>query len=184
MTPYIDESFAHSWQVEVLPARPLIVPSRHFTYPRKAEEVERGALELMIRPASGEAFLATCALGFAAESAPTGVWACPDPDMLCAVAGGYAYLIETRNPANFEQVEYRPVLEVRALPQHGLLLFAGHHALTAYDREGRRWQTERLSWEGVAITSVDGWTLRGTGWELMTDRDVEFALDLRTGKRL
>ena len=40
-----DNSFRHGWQAQILLARPLILPARHFTYPREAEEVERGALE-------------------------------------------------------------------------------------------------------------------------------------------
>ena len=39
-------SFPHSWQAEILRQRPAILPQRHFTYPREAEEVERGALEV------------------------------------------------------------------------------------------------------------------------------------------
>src|SRR5580658_4550916 len=48
--PFFEGSFPHSWQAEILPARPLILPARHFIYPRAAEEVERGALEVLIRP--------------------------------------------------------------------------------------------------------------------------------------
>ena len=82
----------------MLAARPPILPRRHFVYPAEVEEVERGALELMVRPAAGEAFLATCALGFASPAVPTGVWSCPDPAMVCAVAGGYGYMIDSRAP--------------------------------------------------------------------------------------
>ena len=85
--PAIDLTFHHTWSVEVLKKRPLIAPSRQFVYPQQVEEVERGALELLVKPASGDTFLATCALGFADPTAPTGVWSCPDPEWLCAVSG-------------------------------------------------------------------------------------------------
>ncbi|MGD0913076.1 MAG: hypothetical protein ABR928_14355, partial [Terracidiphilus sp.] len=49
-----DKSFPHHWQAEVLPARPAILPARHYVYPRQAEEVERGALEVLIRPRPGK----------------------------------------------------------------------------------------------------------------------------------
>src|ERR1700749_3147754 len=91
--PVIDLVFPHSWTAEVLTMRPLIAPARQFVYPKQAEEVERGALELLVKRADADAFLATCALGFADSSAPTGLWSCPHPDWLCAVSGGYAYLI-------------------------------------------------------------------------------------------
>jgi hypothetical protein len=179
----IDSTFAHAWQAEVLAARPLILPGRQFVYPAQVEEVERGALEVMIRPPnSAGQFLATCALGFAGSGVPTGVWACPDPAWICVAAGGYAYLIDTRHPARWEQVEYRPVTEIRALAELDLLLFSSFHSLLAWGREGKAWQTARLSWDGVQITAVRGATLFGLGWEMRTDRELEFEVNLQTGE--
>ncbi|WP_446745553.1 hypothetical protein [Silvibacterium acidisoli] len=183
MKKTIDLTFPHAWEAEILPSRPLIFPKQHFVYPRDAEEVERGAMEVLVKAAQ-DTFLATCALGFADPAAPSGLWSCPDPRMLCAVSGGYAYLIDTTDPRSFIQVEYRPVLSVLALPEQKLLLFTGHHALTAWGVEGKAWQTVRLSWEGVTIDSIDGDQLNGTGWDLMTDRDVPFMIDLKTGERI
>lgn len=192
----LDESFPHRWQAEVLSGRPLILPPRHFVYPSKAEEVERGALEVLIRPGQphAEAFLATCALGFRDPAVPTGLWATPHPDWICAVSGGYAYLIDTTAPERFTMISYRPVLEVRAIvandlrgkePLHsGLLLFVGHHAVQAWGREGKAWQSEKLSSEGVTIAGIEAGVLHGRGWDLMTDKETPFALDLGTGRRI
>ena len=180
--PASDLTFPHTWSVEVLEKRPLIAPSRQFVYPQQVEEVERGALELLVKPASGDTFLATCALGFADPSAPTGVWSCPDPEWLCAVSGGYAYLIHTLQPQQWSQIPYRPVLSVRALKEQQLLLFVGHHTILAWGRERQAWQSERLSWEGIEITDIVGDTLCGLGWDLMTDKDVPFAIDLKSGE--
>jgi hypothetical protein len=180
--PAIDLTFPYTWSVEVLKKRPLIAPSRQFVYPQQVEEVERGALELFVKPASGDTFLATCALGFADPTAPTGVWSCPDPEWLCAVSGGYAYLIHTLQPEQWSQIPYRPVLSVHALKEQQLLLFVGHHSILAWGRGGQAWQSERLSWEGIEITDIVGDTLCGLGWDLMTDKDVPFAIDLKTGE--
>ena len=120
----------------------------------------------MIRPPGGAPFLATCALGFAGAGVPTGVWACPDPAWICAVAGGYAYLIDTRDPAQWEQLVYRPVTAVAAIAEQNLLVFSSFHSLLAWGREGKAWQTGRLSWDGVRITGVRGETLFGLGWDM------------------
>ncbi len=223
MSAIIDLTFPHLWQAGILAARPLILPPRHFVYPLQAEEVERGALEVLVRPAVGNAndvgsqgpglgrppglaglrpwggdleletregapsnrphdpFLATCALGFRDSAAPTGLWSAPKPEELCAVAGGYAYLIDTTAPQRFTMLPYRPVLEVRAVPAHGLLLFVGHRAILAWGCDGQAWESERLSDEGVTINSVDNSILRGTGWEMRSDKETPFALDLRSG---
>jgi hypothetical protein len=182
--PIIDLSFPYRWQAEILAARPLILPTRHFVYPRAADEVERGALEVMIRPEAPDAtpFLATCALGFRDSAAPTGLWSTPKPEEICAVAGGYAYLIDTTAPERFTMLPYRPVLEVRAAVQENLLLFVGHHAILAWGAGGQAWEPARLSDEGVTIAGIDGGLLRGTGWEMKSDREKPFTLDLRSGR--
>jgi hypothetical protein len=170
----------------MLPARPAILPARHFVYPREAEEVERGALEVMVRPGeeSAQQFLATCALGFRDPAVPTGLWSAPNPDELCAVSGGYAYLIDTTAPERFTMIPYRPVLEVRPVTAAALLLFVGHHSILAWGRTGQAWESEKLSDEGITITTVEDMQLRGTGWQMLTDKETQFTVDLRTGLRI
>ena len=84
------DAFPRSWSVELLNAPPLIAPVRQYTYPLQIageeDALARGALLLMVKPAVGGSFLATCALGFTDASMPTGVFACPNPDEVCAVA--------------------------------------------------------------------------------------------------
>jgi hypothetical protein len=178
----MDMSFPTQWTVTVLEARPLILPRRQYVYPLQVEEVERGALELMVHPAAEEPFLATCALGFASQAVPTGVWACPAPPMLCAVAGGYAYLIDTRAPERWQQIGYRPVTEVRPAPAACLLLFASFHSVEAWGIAGRVWQSKRLSWEGLRLGEINAKELHGWGWDMRTDTEVPFVVDLQTGQ--
>jgi hypothetical protein len=177
-----DSTFPHTWQAEVLAARPLISPARHFVYPAQVEEVERGALELIIRPQGAQPFLATCALGFAGSAVPTGVWTCPDPASLCAVAGGYAYVIDTRDPTQWEQISYRPVTAVTPVADHDLLIFSSFQSILAWGRTGKVWQTGRLSWDGLRITAIRGETLVGLGWDMKTDVEREFEINLKTGE--
>ncbi len=164
----------------------MIAPARQFTYPVRVpgedEALARGALLLDVRPRSGGSFLATCALGFESASLPSGVFACPRPDDLCAVAGGYAYIVDTADPARAATVPLKPVVEVRPVPEHGLLLFVGFHAIAAWGADGLRWVSERLSWEGVAVGRVEGATLHGSGWDIRSDKEVAFGLDLTTGR--
>ena len=185
--PSVDsaEAFPHAWRAEVLTKPPLIAPARQFTYPHQVageeDALARGALLVLVHPASGGTFLATCALGFTDASMPTGIYPCPNPRELCAVAGGYAYVIDTAAPERSTHIPLKPVAEVLPLPAHSLLIFAGFHTLLAWGAEGLAWQTARLSWEGLRIEGVEGDTLRGFGWNMTANKDVEFSIDLRTG---
>ena len=179
-------TFAQNWTAEVLARPPMIAPARQFIYPQQIageeDALARGALQILVHPATGGAFLATCALGFTDPRMPTGVHACPNPNELCAVAGGYAYIIDTAHPERSTHIAQKPVVEVRPLPAQGLLVFTGFHSMTAWGVNGQAWESARLSWEGIRITGVEGDTLHGLGWNLMTDKEIPFTLDLATGR--
>jgi hypothetical protein len=179
------EAFQHEWRAEVLAKPPLIAPTRQFTYPLQVageeDAMARGALQVLVHPAAGGSFLATCALGFKDPAMPTGIFACPNPREMCAVAGGYAYVLDTASPERSTHIPLKPVAEVLVLAAHGLLVFVGFHAMVAWGREGLAWQTARLSSEGIRVTGVEAEVLRGFGWNLMTDKEVEFSVDLQTG---
>jgi hypothetical protein len=178
--------FPRNWTAEVLKTPPLIAPVRQFTYPQQIageeDALARGALQLMIHPATGGTFLATCALGFTNPAMPTDVLACPNQNEICVIAGGYAYIIDTTQPERSTHIALKPVVEARALILHSLLIFIGFHSITAWGPRGLAWQSARLSWEGLRITTIEGNTLQGTGWNLITDREVPFTLDLLTGQ--
>jgi hypothetical protein len=184
-SPILDETFRHRWQAEILPARPMILPPRSFVYPTQTEEVERGALEVLVRSDAGEQpFLATCALGFRDSTVPTGLWSCPNPDEICAVSGGYAYIISAIAPERFTMIAFRPVLEVRSVQSENLMLFVGHHGILAWGADGQAWQSPKLSDEGVAITSINDGFLSGIGWNMASDKEFGFTVSLDSGRSI
>jgi hypothetical protein len=97
------------------------------------------------------------------------------------VAGGYAYLIDTLAPATCFHLPLRPVASILPAPQQNLLLLAGFHHILAVGSNGIAWQSGRLSWEGLTMTSIHNNTLHGTGWNMQTDRDLPFTLNLSDG---
>ena len=187
--PTTQTAFPKTWTARILTAPPLIAPARQFVYPLRIPGEEdamgRGALLLDVKPAVGANFLATCALGFRDPSLPTGVFACPHADSLLAVAGGYAYLIDTLAPERCLHLPQRPVTQILPAPistNHGdLILLAGFHNVIAIHTTGLLWTSARLSWEGVTMTDIRDDRLHGTGWNLHTDREVPFSIDLATG---
>jgi hypothetical protein len=178
-------AFSQTWRARILTAPPLIAPARQYVYPQyvpgEEDAISRGALLLDIKPANAANFLATCALGFTDPSLPTGIFPCPRPDDLLALAGGYAYLIDTLAPDHSLHLPLRPVTQILPAPTANLILLAGFHNVIAIDTNGLRWQSSRLSWEGVTLTEVRNNQLHGTGWNLHTDREVPFSIDLTTG---
>lgn len=190
--PALHLDFPHIWRAEILPARPLVLPPRRFVYPAEAHEVERGALEVLVSPGAAtgpgqnplhaQPFLATCALGFADLAVPSGLWSTPKPVEICAVAGGYAYLIDSADPMQFTFLPMRPVLTLYAAVSVGLLLFIGHRNILAWGANGLAWDSGKLSDEGLAISHVDDTRLYGMGWNMFTDKETAFSLELDSGR--
>lgn len=178
-------AFPHTWTAQILHQPPLILPARQFTFPQNVageeDALNRGALLVEVKPATSGSFLATCALGFRESTLPSGLWACPSPDDLLAIAGGYAYLIHTSTPHATGFLPLRPVCAVLPVRQANLLLLAGFHTVLAVGPGGVQWQSARLSWEGLTLGEIRDGTLHGTGWDMFSDRELPFRIDLCTG---
>ena len=191
LLPATPDTFPRTWSAQRLSAPPMILPSRHFVYPQlvpgEEEALARGALLLNVQPREGGTFLATCSLGFKEPSLPTGIFSTPRADSLLAVAGGYAYLIDTLAPQPSLHVPMKPVVQILAIAPTGqepagLILLAGFHTVIALDANGPRWESKRLTWEGLTLTAEEDGKLHGTGWNMMSNKDVPFTLDLKTGE--
>ena len=185
MTPYLkfDLIFPRNYEVKLFDAAPPIHPvEKLYHYPVELEEGDRAGAYLRIVPGEGAAWTGFFALGFDSGHVVNAVCSCPDPDSLCAVAGGYAYVVKAADPTQWFRIEQRPVMELRALLELRLLLFAGFTSISALGAEGLKWTTERLSWEGISITEISGQKLLGLGWDAMTDKEASFEVDLLTGK--
>lgn len=181
-------AFPATWTAEILSAPPLIAPARQFTWPQpvpgEEDALARGAMLLNVKPASGGSFLATCALGFRDPAALNGVWSCPRHGNILAVAGGYAYLADTLAPERPLHLPQRPVAQVLPAPEANLLLLAGFHNIAAIGPTGLLWETARLSWEGLTLQDIRENHLHGTGWDMRTDRELPFSVDLETGQHI
>lgn len=139
----------------------------------------RGALWVEVRPERGGTFVAQCALGFAGSGLATGLWPTPDPDVLLAIAGGYAYRIPANAPEGSTLLPLRPVVQVHLSTKAPATVLVGFHAIYVLAAD-EAWESSRLSWEGVTVERIDGYLVHGIGWHMRTDRELPFTLDLRS----
>lgn len=183
----LDFVYSRNYEVTILDVAPPIHPvEKLHHYPTGLEEGDRAGAYLRVVPSQSEIkpWYGFFALGFDSDKVVNLVCSCPDPDSLCVIAGGYAYVVKANDPAQWFRIEQRPVVDVRADTESNLLLFAGFTTISAVGHEGLRWTTGRLSWEGVTITKIGGGKLRGRGWDAMSDKEEPFEVDLLTGKHI
>jgi hypothetical protein len=178
-----DFTFPRKYEVRMLEDAPPVHPiEKLYHYPVELEEGDRSGAYLRVTPQDGSAWVGFFALGFDSDQVVSSICSTPDPGRFCVVVGGYAYLVKASNPAEWLRIEQKPVVDLRVVPQHGLVLFAGFTSITAVGNSGIVWTTERLTWEGLAITEIDGDRLLGHGWDAPADKEVPFEVDLKTGK--
>lgn len=176
-------TFPRNYQIRVLASPPPVHPVEMvYHYPVQLEEGDRSGVYVRVAPANGPAWFGFFALGFDSPHVSNAVCSCPDPDSVCVVAGGYAYVVKVKNPQRWFRVEQKPVVEVRTLSQQQLILFQGFTSITAVGQSGIAWTTGRLSWEGIRVTKVSGDRLYGFGWDALKDAEVPFEVDVRTGQ--
>lgn len=176
--------FPRQYEIKPLSSAPPVHPvEKLYHYPLELEEGDRAGLYVRVEPRGKPSWTGFFALGFDSDQAVNAICSCPDPDSLCVVAGGYAYVIRVSDPTQWFRVEQRPVTALRIIQEHRLILFVGFTTITAVGDAGISWSTGRLSWEGISIGDVRDNQLHGTGWDAMTNREVPFAVDLSTGRQ-
>ena len=175
--------FPRDYEVKALESYSLAPREEQlYQFPTQLDEGDRTGVYVRVVPKEGSPWIGFFALGFDSEKVANGIYSCPAPNSLCVAAGGYAYIVHAGNPQEWVQVEQRPVVEIRALPDLKLLLFTGFTSITAFGTQGHLWTTERLSWEGITVSGIQGEILHGQGWDAMADKEVPFEVDLLTGK--
>ncbi len=179
----LDFTFPRNYEAKILESPPPVHPlEKLYHYPVELEEGDRSGAYLRVTPQKGRAWNGFFALGFESDQVISALCSCPDPDFVCVVVGGYAYVVKASAPTSWFQVEQRPVMELRAIAENELILFTGFTTISAVGRSGLAWTTDRLSWEGVEVTDIAGGKLRGLGWDAFADKHVPFEVDLLTGQ--
>lgn len=192
MSVAIHYDFPRNYEVELLEnvpqsktrpgGPPTAVHASLHQFPARLEEEDRTGIFLRVIPQAANAWIGFFVLGFDSPEIASGIYSCPDPGSLCVVIGGYAYVVDASDPLSWTQIEQRPVVEVKTVPEVKLLLFVGFTSITGLGESARLWTTERLSWEGISVTGIHNTTLHGMGWDMLTDKEIPFEVDLLTGK--
>jgi hypothetical protein len=180
---HLDLSFADGYEISILNELPNTSVTRHF-FPPKDWGGYDGIL-VSVAPTGESAWLGQFAFG-TFRPGVCAVFTLPEPEHIAVVARGPGYVVHTRNPNQWEEVEAQPIRQVRVLRHERLVLFADWTRITAYGDTGLAWISERLCWDDLSMVTVEQQTLVGTGSDPTdpTHLAKQFRLDVRTGRVL
>ena len=63
-----------------------------------------------------------------------------------------------------------------------MIVLAGFTKLMAFDGSGVMWETARVSWDALKITDVGVSHIFGEYWDVATEKQAQFEVDLDTGE--
>jgi hypothetical protein len=177
----MDATFHHLYECEELTEGLCSASSRHYYYPGASTTGGRDGIFVEVRPEHSPSWLATFAFGEIAPKGTSGIFTTPDPQRLCVVAKGSGYFVFANDPTSWEPVRVIPIIDVRPIRAHEIIVFAEFTRLVAYGPTGIKWSTKRLSWDNLKITEVTDTFIKGEFWDIRSEEIAEFVVDLATG---
>lgn len=183
-----DFTFPHSYEVnefDSLPGSGQGGPPV-FYIPRPLGRPEHDGLWLTISPEGSKPWTGVFAFSYSPNEGISRVVSSPDPARACVIAKGSAYFVTADAPEDSEQVRTMPVTDCRVVADAKLLILADVVRLAAYGANGILWESPRVCWDGLRITSIEGGVIRGVGIDPInaTPRQMPIAVDLRFGRSL
>ncbi|MCP4525483.1 MAG: hypothetical protein GY833_06195 [Aestuariibacter sp.] len=177
----LDLTFPHQYKVELGVNLPSVSAKiKRLYYPGSIEKGGQDGLVVSIIPFEGLPWVGIFAPGY--PNALTKVLSFPDERSVCVIASGQAYIVRADNPQIWKKAQLFPVWDARAILEKKLLVLVDFTVLTAYGPEGIIWTTNRLSWDGLKITDVTSNCIRGIAWDSPRGKEVEFVVDIQTGR--
>ena len=138
-----------------------------------------GSMLVKVVPYEGDPWIGEFAEGLGGVS---GLFATPSPTTLCVVSRGQGYWVPVLAPSDFKEVRCCPIKSVFVVPERNIVVFASYTELSCYGPDGFLWMTDRLSWDGLKITDITPQEIRGLAWDSPENKEVEFVVDIETGK--
>jgi hypothetical protein len=184
----IDLALPHAYAVEEIGDLPgageFGAPLIYFPPPKNRPEHE--GLWLKVTAASGKKWIGVFKFGYSSPPAFSCVVDSLDPDRMCVIAKGAAYIVKAGEPEAWEQIPLVPVLDFRIIRDAGLLIFSDFTRLVAYGGSGLAWRSPRVCWDGLKIVSVYRGIIAGVGHDPTNPltHESRFAVELKTGRSL
>lgn len=132
---------------------------------------------IRVRPASTEAWIGNFQCG---DNDHTAVYTHPDGKRLIVVACGSDYLVDPRTRELLSRTTDNISFSCE-VPELEIILFGDHIRFWAEGKDGRRWTTPRLSWDGFSEVSVTREILTGKWYSVIDEAWHEFRMDLASG---
>lgn len=178
----IEATFSSNYHLEV--GGDVRATANLYYFPGATRESGKDGVLVEVFDAQGKNWTGVFAFGTYSPKGITGVYQLPDENCFCVVSKGNGYVVCANDPTDWQEVALVPILDVRCSKRHELLIFANDTELCAYDREGIRWTTERLSWHDLRIKEITESEAVAEYWNVRDDEVREVRVNLEDGSAI
>ncbi len=180
----LDSSFSRNYECNILTELPAITGD-HYYYPSGSKTGGKDGLMIKFTSSDGSSWIGTFSWGTrTTKGVKTGIFTYPDPNKVCVVACGIAFVVDVSDPRKFKEINVFPVTSVVSIPARGILVLSSQTKLYAYGASGLVWETKRLAWDELKITDVGDDELKGMVWDIQSEEYIPFHVDLESGHHI
>ena len=104
----------------------------------------------------------------------------PDTRRIIVVAGGADYLINP-NAKSLEGHTTQDISFSQVISELNIVIFGNNTHFWAEGKDGRKWTTPRLSWDGIKVSDVLDGVLTGMCYSSIDDTWHEIGVDVTSG---
>ncbi len=180
MTNSIYSAFPHEYVFRYLDELPANFSGQRYFYP--GGMTGQDGVLIRVTPKNNPDWIGMFAFGKFGNTGVTCALSMPDPKELCVVSLGAGIIVESSSPDRWRRVEISPIRDVRCISAAGLVVFTNHTEMIAYDVNGVRWRTVRLSWDDLRVIEVGDHEILGEYWDIREDAMKNFKVNLATGE--
>ena len=134
---------------------------------------------LRIEPRNQAPWLAVFARGYPSGDVVDGIFATPNPDVVCVVSEGAGYWVDTIKHSSAD-VRAFPIRQIEMAAD--FLIFADFTKLVAYSSGGLAWTSQRIVSDRLRITRVSADLIECIGWDALSGAYIVATLVLQSGK--
>jgi hypothetical protein len=173
--------FDRNYEVEVVEESIGAEAEPTIYVPTPSQRGAQDGITLKVAPRDLKPWIGRFAFGDPSGQSLTCVLSCPNADEMCVVSSGSGYIVKTNDWTKWQAVRAIPVCDVQAARDMRLLIFADFTKLVAYDEAGLKWQSPRVSSDGIERLEVSPRQATLIGWSAAEQQKRRVAIDLSSG---
>lgn len=174
--------FAASFQFEADHELPGTGSEMVFYYPGAHHLGAGPGSVCKVIPDRGPAYFVHCSEGTLGNRTDSLACTCPNPNHLCVISAGLGYIINVHEPQDWFTLPTEPIIDFTSDTGHDVLVFADYTDLCCLSKNGLRWKSGRISYDGFRNLLIRGESVSGEAYSAPQDDWVPFEVDLANGR--